>query len=487
MNVEDHEAMRICHHCVGEKVLKREIRREGAAGECSNCGEIQLSWTIERLALRIKPVFELHHRLTPSHPDEIEESKLRHGLMDGWYREGDPAAILLEQFAGLSEGTANAVVEALADGPGHRFPYDQDSEDPYGGDALYEECKLDVTDVARQWANLEKMVHHQARFFNSGVQSYLSEMFQGIEAKQAFGKTSVIRVLQPGTARSHIYRARVASKWDDIEPILADLPAQMGAPNGRAARANRMNAAGIGVFYGALDTQTCIAEVRAPVGGSVVVGKFVLLQAVRLLDLPALQRVLVTKSCFDPEYVTIAKKCEFLRILSERFSAPVLPGDEDFDYLFPQVVCEFLSAFVDIDGVAFGSSQRGGRGINIALFPKASLLQPLPRGVRTRLTTSYDEDQLPTLSIETPPEQAGTPELDQIWGFEQLPPSIPEVLRRATEVDGLDELVPLKPTLKLDLESIEIIDILGVSYKRQSQRLGIAKFQRTRRFGEAKF
>jgi hypothetical protein len=241
-----------------------------------------------------------------------------------------------------------------------------------------------------------------------------------------------------------------------------------------------MNATGIGVFYGALDTQTCIAEVRAPVGGSVVVGKFDLVQPVQLLDLPALQRVLVTHSHFDPEYLRIAEKCEFLRILAHRFSAPVLPGDEDFAYLFPQVVCEFLSAFVGIDGVAFASSQRGGRGINIALFPKASRLEPLPPGVRTRLTTSFDEDQLPTLSIETPPEPAGTLEPDQFWSFEQLPPSIPEVVLRATEVDGLDELVFIEPTLKLDLESIEIIDILGVSYKRKSQQLRTEKAQSNR-------
>lgn len=117
-------------------------------------------------------MFELHHQLTPTHPDEIEDSMLRHGLMDnGWYRKGDSAADLLQDFAGLSQKTATAVVEALADGPGG-YPYDQDSEDPFGGDALYESRELRVSEVSRQWAYLEKMVHHQARFFNSRVRGY---------------------------------------------------------------------------------------------------------------------------------------------------------------------------------------------------------------------------------------------------------------------------------------------------------------------------
>lgn len=486
MQEDDDEAMRICHHCVGDKVLKREIRHDGVAGKCSDCGKVHASWTIEQLAERIRPVFELHHQLTPTHPDEMEDSMLRHGMMNGWDRKGDPAGELLQLFAGLSEETANAVVEALAEGPGYSM-FDVDTEDPFGGDALYVTSDFDVSEVGRQWDYLEKQVHHQARFFNNDVRGYLGEMFQGIEAKQTFGATSVIRVIQPGAPRAHVYRARVASKWQEIETILSDLPTQLGAPNGRTARANRMNANGIGVFYGALEPQTCIAEVRAPVGGSVVLGKFEFVQQVRLLDLPALQKVLVTHSPFHPDYKRIAEKCAFLRILAERFSAPVLPNDEAFDYLFPQVVCEFLSEVVGFDGVAFASSQRGGKGTNIALFPKASVLEPLPRGVRTSLTTSHDEDELPTLLIETPPEQVSAPKDEQIWGFEPLPETIPRVIRRATAIPGVDDLVTIQPTLKLNLESVEIVEILGVSYKQQSQSLSTLSLQRSHEEGPPDF
>ncbi|MDO8772606.1 MAG: hypothetical protein Q7K57_28670 [Burkholderiaceae bacterium] len=91
---EDDEALRICHHCVGDKVLKREIRHDGVAGECSDCGKVHASWTIEQLAERIGPVFELHHQLTPTHPDEMEDSMLRHGMMNGCFRRNEVANTL---------------------------------------------------------------------------------------------------------------------------------------------------------------------------------------------------------------------------------------------------------------------------------------------------------------------------------------------------------------------------------------------------------
>ena len=35
-----------------------------------------------------------------------------------------------------------------------------------------------------------------------------------------------------------------------------------------------MNAPGIRAFYGAMEESTCLAEIRAPVGSHVVVGRF---------------------------------------------------------------------------------------------------------------------------------------------------------------------------------------------------------------------
>ncbi len=74
-----------------------------------------------------------------------------------------------------------------------------------------------------------------------------------------------------------------------------------------------MNASGISVFYGAQDAQTCIAEVRAPVGSHVVVGRFEIVRPVRLLDFDVLTQVVVEGSLFDPEYGARLSRAAFLR------------------------------------------------------------------------------------------------------------------------------------------------------------------------------
>ena len=104
-----------------------------------------------------------------------------------------------------------------------------------------------------------------------------------------------------------------------------------------------MNAAGIPVFYGALDEDTCVAEVRAPVGSYVVVAKFEVLQPLRLLDFDSLKKVYVEGSHFDPDYAWRLGRASFLERLVREMSRPVMPGDEAFEYLVTQAVAEYLA------------------------------------------------------------------------------------------------------------------------------------------------
>lgn len=129
------------------------------------------------------------------------------------------------------------------------------------------------------------------------------------------------------------------------------------------ARAGRMNAAGTSVFYGAREAQTCISEVRAPVGSHIVIGRFEIIRPVRLLDSDVLTRVVVDGSPFDPEYGTRLSRAAFLRHLVGEISRPVMPRDEEFEYLPTQAVAQYLAecASPRLDGVIFRSSQTNGR------------------------------------------------------------------------------------------------------------------------------
>ena len=79
-----------------------------------------------------------------------------------------------------------------------------------------------------------------------------------------------------------------------------------------------MNAEGIPVFYGALEDETCVSEVRAPVGSFVVLVKFDLLKPIRVLDLEALSKVYSEYSHFDPNYIEKRNRERFLARISCR-------------------------------------------------------------------------------------------------------------------------------------------------------------------------
>jgi hypothetical protein len=133
------------------------------------------------------------------------------------------------------------------------------------------------------------------------------------------------------------------------------------------------------MYYGAFDADTCVAEIRAPVGSSVVIGKFEIVRPLRLLDLDAFRHIFVQQaSFFDPGFRGLRDKAYFLKRLVSIMSRPVMPSDEDFEYLPTQAVAEYLSEKIEprLDGLIFPSSQRGGTGENVVLFRRAATIKP---------------------------------------------------------------------------------------------------------------
>jgi RES domain len=145
---------------------------------------------------------------------------------------------------------------------------------------------------------------------------------------------------------------------------------RLGPPPWRLARAGRMNAAGISVFYGALDADTCVAEARAPVGSYVVVGRFEIIRSIRVLDLDVLTKVVTRTGWFDPEFTTRSNRAAFVRNLVEEISRPIMPRDEEFEYLPTQAVSEYLASCVEppLDGIIFHSAQTANEGATSCCF-----------------------------------------------------------------------------------------------------------------------
>ena len=245
-----------------------------------------------------------------------------------------------------------------------------------------------------------------------------------------------------------------------------------------------MNAEGISVFYGAMEMETCVSEIRAPVGSRVVVGKFELLHTVRLLDLSAMAEVSVNISYFDSHYAINKGRAAFLRHLVREISRPVMPQDESKEYLSTQVVAEYLANKVEprLDGIIFPSSQTGGNGQNVVLFNHACRVErnELPEGAEVQVyvpAANPDDEDAEYYGfdvIETVPSESQQQEpisktkvrrLGPIWLFEEDGPE-------EDEHSG-------KPTLRLDLESLEVLDIKSVTYDSGRSAVGRHRYTKS--------
>jgi hypothetical protein len=158
-----------------------------------------------------------------------------------------------------------------------------------------------------------------------------------------------------------------------------------------------MNAQGISVFYGASDRETALAEIRPPVGSRVLLGRFDLTRPVRLLDVEALRSVFIEGSVFDPAYIGHLELAQFLGRLSERMIMPVMPDDEQKEYLITQMIADFVSQVGEppIEGMLYRSVQSAGEHQNVVLFNHASRVSewdvPPDAEVNVR-TYEMDED-----------------------------------------------------------------------------------------------
>lgn len=460
----------ICCHCVGDLYLSTQIEETGDVAECSYCGTTDVpTFSLEQVADVIEPVFEHSWRLTANQPDGYEYALMRDPESTyEWDRNGMSPADVVEEVGQVSRDVAEDIV-SLLDSRTIADPRDPDYEAPFGSEARYDPIADDDSDGA--WGEMRRELHHRARFFNQSLTEFLNEIFAGIHSVKGPEGPAVRTLRAGGESAAVLFRARLALSEAAVEDILSGIPASLGPPSGRKVRAGRMNAAGIAVFYGALDAETCLAEVRPPVGASVVMAKFELLRDVQLLDLQALEKATHQVSCFDPGFVTLRRKTLFLRTLSSRCSAPVLPGGEEFDYLLTQAVCEYLASAVEprLDGIAFRSAQRGGVGTNVTLFPRASLVENFNHPNGTKIKASYnsglpdDCDQSIDISIELPEMPIGRRgEFDD----DDLDPA-EVVYIGPPDSDGLREL-GRQPTLRLLVDALEVIEICGVSYEKSS-------------------
>ena len=466
MTTKDIYTYYICHDCIGDRFLTKVVRAEGIRVACSYCNAVGEALPLDDLAQRIHEVLQDHFELTSNQPTGYEYMLAEEGW---WERPGYPVANVIADIAEVSEEIATDVMELLSDHYGYLAIKDGE-ENPYSSDACYEEQGADDS----AWKTFCDQIRSHGRFFNRYAEDELTHIFGDLGTQKTFRSKSVIREISPDSQSGYIWRSRIAQSPKELEVILKSPAREIGPPPPRLAKGGRMNALGIPVFYGAMEKDTCVAELRAPVGSQVVVAKFNLLRPVRLLDLDALTEIWnIDASHFDPDYYKHEGRVASLRTLAQEICRPVMPQEKAFEYLPSQAVAEYLANKLDLrlDGIIFRSSQTGC-GRNVVLFNQACGVEPddLPEGTEVEVYIPYDkygEDH----------DEDDDSYIRHISVFETVPPTPATSPHNgdATFLDAYlslprwdeDEELPTysEPTLRIDMKSIFVLDIKSVQYE----------------------
>ena len=436
----------VCDSCLGDAFLIDQVIEDGTSGRCSYCGETSQTLTLANLADRIDKVLQRHFEY--SGESELELAMLRHGFHPG-DRPGEPVTEVIAWIARVSETIADDVRKLLSESAGYV------EEDPYGNEARYVERDPETGDFRNTWERFCSGIRTCARFFSASREDALDSIFGGLCTRTEFDDKPVIKELGPGNS---VWRARGARTRTELEDIVKSPACELGPPPSIVARAGRMNAKGISVLYGAMDASTCVAEVRPAVGSQVVVSKFDLLQRVRLLDFDALAEFYYEGYHFDPEYATSRGRWAFLSQLIHEISRPVMPEDEEEQYLPTQVVAEYLANRLDprFDGIIYRSPQTG-KGRNVVFFNHACSVKP---------------DDLPeAIDVWCEPLQVDSDGgIDDTIRVLEAAPHDPDrrISPSGTDTNSTDSITDLRvsetPTLELDLKSVCVMDINRVCY-----------------------
>lgn len=462
MDIERDQRL-VCHDCVGEAVLKEDIFERGAVGACFCCGsEENPAVPLEWLAGRVKPVYEL---LVVRAPEEIFYG------VDRTYTAPNgeaPSDILAELIEADDRRVTGALIAIM--GRGHASNYRNGAFDIYDDES--EELTISEPDGAvlrQRWSEFCTSLKQERRFFSGGAE-VLDEVFGPILRGEH--PSEAVRVIAPGDPDAFIYRGRSANDENGRRLIFERLINRLSAPVPGLSGAGRMNAAGIAVFYGSFDEKTCVAELRVPVGGTAIVGRFEVIRPLRILDLTRLAASTRAMSYFAPHYAQAKAYADFIEGFHQEIRRAVIPGRETLDYLPTQIVAEYLWSQADapVDGIIFGSAQITETANNIVLFPPTSSVEGAAAEARRAIHSLY---RYPNHSDDE--DACGILEEHVVFRPEPLEPEPSARASNPFDIDddwfssiALSATPAVAPALRLLADEVRIIEVTGIHFDTDS-------------------
>ena len=453
------EPKHVCHTCITDEFLSKQVEKEGAQEECTYCRATRPAFTLADLSYRINEVVK--DQFIPVPESDVPE-QFRQGLYDN--------QILIEKVAGLNQDIAATVREYLLKERAWTVDVEREEKNAYSNEFLYEERQDDTSDLHSAWWDFEEEIRSRNRFFGANAVSALERVFKILESLGTTGDKPLTRKVNPGETDSTFWRARTAHSAWEIKPIIESLSGQLGPPPSEKAKAGRMNAEGIPVFYGALEEETCVSEIRAPVGSYVVLVKFDLLNPIHVLDLTELSHLDSNFSHFDPNYIKRRRRMKFLQELIGEMSRPVMPHEEPREYIATQIVSEYLANRFEprLHGIIFNSAQTGTSGHNVVLFNSACSVEAYkpPPGTSIGFRVGIPlRQRIPPRGTES--SQGSVIKTEPQRAVGETEPSVEDPTNSRPENQGSHR----DNMLRLDPQSLKVIKISRVKYEFEPLRL----------------
>jgi hypothetical protein len=341
----------ICTDCIGDEILKGFF--SGSDPEpCSLCNQSgRATTTGQLLANTSRSIIRDHFEVVQKVDDDTAPLTLSQVLKEVTGIENDNFCQMM----------ANHIVHHPRAAENGFFDLDN----------LYLNVHTRFVPTEDKWGSIALDLIHRQRYFNKKAEKFfeilLDEAIQA-QTKTLFGNLpAAVKIISAGRT---LYRARKSDSSVEKD-IHNDAIKALGAPPKKFAAHNRMNPAGISLFYGAESEVTAIAEIRPSIGDKVAVGKFKTTRELKFFDFRGFNNFPLRKkvSHWYDFYKDRIESRRFLSHLHKSISQPVLNGDNG--YIITQAFTEYLLNHQEqrFDGLIFNSVQDNS-GVNYVVFPE---------------------------------------------------------------------------------------------------------------------
>lgn len=361
----------VCINCIDDGVVKRWIEDLSSTAACSYCEENALAVDLKTLSEWVDKAYK-----------ECFMPNNSYGFDDC----GDSPEYIISMMLNSSDDIGSDVASYLS--ASEARDVSQGSDPMYDAGQSYVHQDINGVDHHGLWQAFCQSIKHESRFFSLSAKDFLDNIFHGIEEHLTYHDEKLIYYIR----LDNVYRARRAGSKSELDKILADPECELYAPPESVAPNGRMNANGISIFYGAFDSETCLAEVRLAVGEIAVVAAFSSSEALKVFDATKLDHLSNNLSYFASDYLMRSSQIVFLSEFQQVISRPVMPSTESLDYLPTQAMTEYLATFKGVDAILFSSSQTSGKNAAVLV----SKIKLDSRGDFVK----YEERQKPLSLIE---------------------------------------------------------------------------------------